>query len=389
MATVGSLLVVLRGDTSPLTHSFRAAEVATSRFAGAFTNKLVGTAVVLQGITAATQELSRALEEVYFKGGSATDVLVAMGEALVKSLQAAPVAGGLGTAAGLGIDKLLGNLARGEGPMMEEFLRLEAQARADEQHRQRATEAQRAIARDQAEAERLTRSMMSAFEQQNASIIRARELFEAGRITIETYNRVLADTPQVIDMTGAPLNEMIGALQEQAATLGMTARQLSVYRAAQQGAGAAALAAVNAVHDLIDAQKAALDMQAAANRVIEETRSPLENYEQGITELNDLLAAGRISWEVYGRGVRMARQELEELLRRSPAESALMGLGVGGIDVGAAGSFAGRNVIDRSRDQVADNTKRQLELTQRELQHLESIDSKIQREPIIVQEVTI
>lgn len=387
MATVGSLLVVLRGDTSPLNQSFRAAEVATSRFAGAFTNKLVGTAVVLQALSAATQELSRALEEVYFKGASATDVLVSMGEALAKSLQAVPVAGGIGTGAAIAVDKRLGELRGGEGPMMEEFLRLEAQARADAQHRQRVTEAARQIASDQAEADRLTKSMMTAQEKTNESIRRARELFEAGRITVETYNRVLADTQSRLDLMGAPLNEMIGALQEQAATLGMTARQLSVYRAAQQGAGEAALAAVNAVHDLIDAQKAALDMQAAASRVIEETRSPLENYEQSITQLNDLLEAGRISWEVYGRAVRMAREQLE--MTAGIRESSLTALGDGSIDVGAAGSFAGRNVIDRGRDQVADNTKRQLELSQRELQYLESIDSKIQRDPIIVQEVTI
>jgi hypothetical protein len=55
------------------------------------------------------------------------------------------------------------------------------------------------------------------------------------------------------------------------------------------------------------------EMQQAAARVFEETRTPLENYMTRIQELHQLLQGGFITWDTYRRGIVLAEDELREL----------------------------------------------------------------------------
>lgn len=48
-----------------------------------------------------------------------------------------------------------------------------------------------------------------------------------------------------------------------------------------------------------------------AQSVIDSIKSPLEKYEETIGKLSDMLNAGAIAWDVYGRAVQNARTELE------------------------------------------------------------------------------
>jgi len=50
---------------------------------------------------------------------------------------------------------------------------------------------------------------------------------------------------------------------------------------------------------------------AAAKRIFEATRTPMERYEVEIDKLNELLEVGAIDWEIYGRAVRQAKEALE------------------------------------------------------------------------------
>lgn len=410
MATVGSLLVVLRADTSPFTRDLNKATNVTSSFASALTTKLIGGAAILRVLDDATRELTNAFKDVVRNGTSAGEAIrLAFENTLRGASQSLPVVGNLSelleevsdvgqaTKGWRDFADTVNRIAHRLSPSVLEVIPTGPSAFQREQNAAAVTaqivKAEREHQALLAEAQRLTESLMTAEERRNAQVARARHLFDVGAISAETFNRVMHEQVEEVTAIESPLQALLDNLREQAVTWGMTARQIDLYRASAQGADNATLDVIDAMHDHIDALGAARDaqrdMQDAAAEVFDATRTPLERYGSAIDDLNALLEAGLISWQTYGRGVRMARKELEEVLRRSPAESALMALGDGSIDVGAAGSFAGRNVIDRSRDQVADNTKRQLELTQRELQHLESIDSKIQRDPIIVQEVTI
>ncbi|GAH82790.1 unnamed protein product, partial [marine sediment metagenome] len=53
------------------------------------------------------------------------------------------------------------------------------------------------------------------------------------------------------------------------------------------------------------------DLMAEGKTIYEETRKPLEIYEAQLTKLSDMLKAGAIDWETYGRAVRMARETLQ------------------------------------------------------------------------------
>lgn len=59
-------------------------------------------------------------------------------------------------------------------------------------------------------------------------------------------------------------------------------------------------------------KKQAEDLAKAADQVFKQTRSPLEKYEERIGELSDLLNAGALDWDTYGRAVRAAREQLEQ-----------------------------------------------------------------------------
>ena len=58
--------------------------------------------------------------------------------------------------------------------------------------------------------------------------------------------------------------------------------------------------------------KAMKQLEAAGRAVYDATRTPLEQYESKVGELGDLLKAGVIDWDTYGRAIRQARQELEQ-----------------------------------------------------------------------------
>ncbi|MEM6798000.1 MAG: hypothetical protein AAF589_00670, partial [Planctomycetota bacterium] len=58
-------------------------------------------------------------------------------------------------------------------------------------------------------------------------------------------------------------------------------------------------------------QEAADDLARSAAQVFEATRTPLEKYEQRIGELSDMLNAGVLGWDTYGRAIRDAREQLE------------------------------------------------------------------------------
>ena len=60
-----------------------------------------------------------------------------------------------------------------------------------------------------------------------------------------------------------------------------------------------------------EALKRQEELIAKGKSVFEETRTPIEKYEAKISELNELLDQGVITWDTYGRAVRAAKTDLE------------------------------------------------------------------------------
>jgi hypothetical protein len=89
-------------------------------------------------------------------------------------------------------------------------------------------------------------------------------------------------------------NELTQRLQDQAATLGMTAEQADLYHLAMQGATDAQLAGAKAAAATLAAVQKQHDLMERGKQVFEETRTPLEKYAQKLQELKDLYASGAL-----------------------------------------------------------------------------------------------
>lgn len=64
---------------------------------------------------------------------------------------------------------------------------------------------------------------------------------------------------------------------------------------------------------LNETQKTHQQLMDKGKQLFESTRTPMEQYESTVGQLSDLLNAGAIDWDTYGRAIRQARSELENI----------------------------------------------------------------------------
>jgi hypothetical protein len=96
-----------------------------------------------------------------------------------------------------------------------------------------------------------------------------------------------------------------------AATQASAAKMRGAFEGLDDGSAADAEANLKKLADLDAQKKAQADLEQRAQAVFDETRTPLEKYEERIGELSDLLNAGAIDWDTYGRAIRQARERLD------------------------------------------------------------------------------
>jgi len=334
MATVGSLLVVLRADTSPFATAFKSANGFVEKFSNSFTGRMIGSAAIVSTLDRAVDALADSLESMSRTGVSGLEALVDASEAFVRSLESIPVAGGMGRMLAVGFDAIMPGQSDADRARNNAAVdAMLARTKAIE------AEAQRKVNAEIAEGVRLTESLLTPQEQHAAFLQRANELYDAGRISIDTYNRALGD--------GRPLAEAARSLAES---------------------------------------------QSLAKQFFQMTRTPLEVYESTIGRLNDLLGEGLISWETYGRAVRDARSQLETIVTVQTKQSGLMAIG-GPSDFSTGirdtSSFSSRNVVDRTQEQMKDNSKKQLDLSAEQIEQLKRIDQSVRDGHLIIDEVNI
>ena len=125
-----------------------------------------------------------------------------------------------------------------------------------------------------------------------------------------------AEAMEKAERNAATVRERIAELQESVYTFAMDKSARLTYDLEQIGATPEqveqAVRLQTQLEGLEAGEKAAEDMARAAEQVFDATRTPLEKYESRIDELSDLLNAGAIEWDVYGRAVRQAREQLEQ-----------------------------------------------------------------------------
>lgn len=172
--------------------------------------------------------------------------------------------------------------------------------------------------------------------------------------------------------------DTLAALQTQVEQAGMTDAQKKVDDLKRLGASpeqiAQAEAALKKLDALSEAKKKAEDMQSKGKSVFDETRTPMEKYTARLDELSELLNAGAIDWDTYGRSVRSAKSELEKSAEAKVADAPDQHLDAIKAGSAAALKFSydnSRGVQRLNRDDLA---KKQLDESQTATKVLERIE---------------
>ncbi len=117
----------------------------------------------------------------------------------------------------------------------------------------------------------------------------------------EAYGEWEKEKQAVIDA----INDEIDRIKEEATTYGMSQKQITLYRLAQQGATEDQIA-------MAEALLTAIERQDAVKKLTEELITPQEKYNERVKELKELLDSMAITWDQYTQGMANAKKELDE-----------------------------------------------------------------------------
>lgn len=134
-------------------------------------------------------------------------------------------------------------------------------------------------------------------------------------------------------------DKLVASLRQQIATFGMTSRQAEIFALQQAGASDAVLETARSLDAQLTTMERFNAMQQEAASIYEQTRTPLEKYENQIGKLGEMLDRGMIDWETYGRAVRSAREQLESV-GKAVTGTELEGLNVAGLGGRSTGPAA-------------------------------------------------
>lgn len=133
------------------------------------------------------------------------------------------------------------------------------------------------------------------------------------------------------------------------------------------------------------AKKKQDEMNQEGKSIFDATRSPMEKYESQIGKLHDLLDAGAIDWDTYGRAVRQAKDELEkstksDLPDAKAPEAMLAGSAASQrfiFDSTRGMQTMNRDEISKKQLQIAQNSDTLLERIERNTRSVTSADAEV------------
>lgn len=156
----------------------------------------------------------------------------------------------------------------------------------------------------------------SALALYRSELARLKILNDQAAISLTQYQSEVARVGEEYKKAIAPAERFaetiveLDKLRKQIYELGKTPRQLSELQF-QRETGRPVGKGFNALWDTIEAQERLAKSQEEVAKIFADTRTPLEQYETTIGRLHELLDAGAVDWDTYGRAVRMAREKLE------------------------------------------------------------------------------
>ena len=123
------------------------------------------------------------------------------------------------------------------------------------------------------------------------------------------------------------VEDELARLKEERDLLGLSERDKLAYKLATQGATEAQIEAAQAIQDQIDGLKKFEQQQERAKQIIEETRTPLEQYRDQLIELGELHDLGLIDDTAVNRAVAKIRGASREISSAGTFQADLRGFG--------------------------------------------------------------
>jgi len=150
----------------------------------------------------------------------------------------------------------------------------------------------------------------------------------------------------------------IDALKEQAATFGMTGAEIDLYRLKLQGATDEQLA--NAAATLED-----IDLKRETKEILEDLRTPMDEYNATVETLNRLLEKGRITQEQYNKSLENAGKKLDDALNKNQdalkeLQQSIEGWGRESADILVEWATTGENSFSDFADSVIKDIMRMI-----------------------------
>ena len=144
--------------------------------------------------------------------------------------------------------------------------------------------------------------------------------------------------------------------------------------------------AVKKQKELEDAQKAEKkrieDLQRKADQVSQAVRTPVEVFRDKVSELQELLNAGVLSWSNYQRAVKKATDTLKNQRDQENKQSKNERKSFGAISRGSIAAFSAGKKSDDHFRKMQENQKRQLAEQQKTNLLLQNIKSANQTTPV-------
>lgn len=138
--------------------------------------------------------------------------------------------------------------------------------------------------------------------------------------------------------------KLISKFKDAANTIGLTSRELEIYRAALKGAGPDEIAEAQRLDKKLTAMKKHNKLIDEAKRITEANLTPLEKFSQEQANLTKHLNDGLITAETYERAIKKAKKALEDAEQEVKVKVTITG-----IDALEAGTVATLAELDKFR----------------------------------------
>jgi hypothetical protein len=202
--------------------------------------------------------------------------------------------------------------------------------------------------------------LLDAFDRLQAdSRAKAEEVVANAKLAADGVRGIVDAAEQPADTKA--VDGIIARLQEQVATLGMSAAEIEQYKLATAGATAEQLRLAESLREQVDAFDAAAaaqkkmddqqkDLERRAKSVADSVRTPFEEFEDKLADLSELVAAGVLDEDTFRKAADQAISQLDRVGDQQKKQAG--GFVLGFSDAGIEFADASTDAVDAGMDVV-------------------------------------